>query len=211
MRFVLVGAPDTGKAKIIREVSERSTHRVSYSDSMYSSQADYAVGYLADYRMELALAVERVFQAADDLGINSHVIYSHSLLDNVAYSAIRLISLRDGGASEYTLEKWRALVTIIAVMCRESFKSDHIFFLHSDDEEQATLENALLTVLDSFNLDFTTLDGTEEENIETVNDIIRRCLEESREEDSSSREGESRTVDVDAKEQSRDRHLAQGI
>lgn len=161
MRIVLVGAPDTGKEKLANELSQilscpydagLSAADISWNTLDFKG---YELGLNADYRVEVKLAVDRAFSIqAYDRQV-WHVVYSHTLLDSVAYSTLRMISFQEKESSQYIVDKWMFTTGVIGAMMRDTFKADHIFFLPGGDEE---IEKALQMILDMNDLEYTVLD-----------------------------------------------------
>jgi hypothetical protein len=157
MRVILVGAPDTGKSNLAQELHQALKARdvilvVSGSSNDYMATFGKAVGLLADYRVELSLAVRRAM-AMSDIG---NAIFEGTLLDNVAHAAAKYKRLlEDGGDEEVAYTQWLTM-TLCAKMVRDTWKSDYIIYIHPSDAEpfKADVNEGLLTMLRELNLDY---------------------------------------------------------
>lgn len=168
MRFVLVGAPGTNKGKISRSLS-RSLGLFVHSGMTIPD--GIAVGTLADYRVEIKLAVDRAF-AMQAVGVPT--IYEHTLIDSLAYASLRFMDMRDlNNVDEYTQEKWATVTAIVGAMVRDTFRYDHVFVIEGGDDD---LQKALVVALDAFGVSYSMLSGKYKENLASIKYVIETYL-----------------------------------
>lgn len=123
----------------------------------------YALGPTADYRIELKLALNRALKRTHDLP----VLYTHSLIDNLAYSTFAVARAKDFQAVAIgTAERLVLAMTIISQILTDSFKYEHLFFLHGDfdleeDFEQYELQTLLQMIMDSYELNYSIIEADE--------------------------------------------------
>src|SRR5579864_6164392 len=101
MRFILVGAPGVNKGKLARSVAKNK--KLKYVSGL-TVPSEHAVGVLADYRVELKLATDRCFAT---ISATEDSIFEHSLIDSLAYSSYRFVTVRDY-SDQYNIDKWAA-------------------------------------------------------------------------------------------------------
>jgi hypothetical protein len=108
MIYVLAGAQGTNKLSVAEKL-RAFLNEGECVDGCFSTvldpaiQTDYVVGFLADYRDELHLAVTRARKPSRDLNL----IFTHSLLDNLAYAGVRLTGLFDQDpANTHEIARW---------------------------------------------------------------------------------------------------------
>lgn len=173
MRIVIVGAPDTGKEELAKDLSQVLSCGYDLGLSAAGipwntlDRDGYQLGRNADYRVEVKLAVDRVFAVAAYDKQVWHGIYTHTLLDSVAYSTLRLLSFQEKETSQYMADKWVFTTGIIGAMMRDTFKADHIFFLPGGDEE---IEEALKATLEISDLEYTVLT---DDKLAKVKEVIK--------------------------------------
>lgn len=119
-----------------------------------------ALGLLSDYRTELKIAADR---ATHLHSTDKPVLYTHSLVDSLAYALARIeIQVNAGVGSERTRETWVLTMAVIGVMLRDTFKADETIFLRADFEEesdQAKIQEMLNAVLDGYLFDYTIVEA----------------------------------------------------
>jgi len=103
-------------------------------------------------------------------------LYTHSLLDSLAYSIARVETMATGGAvSEATMERWAVTMATISMMLRDTFKADEVIVLRADFNpdthfEQEQVQRMLLGIVDEFGIDYTLIDVDERADV-AVKDI----------------------------------------
>lgn len=166
MRIVLAGAPDTGKLNLANAICKQ------YSLGLETGVVipkTYVLGRQADYRVELKLASDRAFVSQQHKTQAWHHVYTHSLLDSVAYSTLRLLDFREKDATQYMIDKWIMTTGVIAAMMRDTFEHDHLLFLTGGDKE---ISEMLVTVMDSAELKYTILDQDKDVNFAKAKEVI---------------------------------------
>jgi hypothetical protein len=162
--FYLVGAPGTRKSKIAEELAEHYfDNKLALFDENLSGMS-WALGSVADYRVELKLALNRALQTPSD----KPTLYAHSLIDNLAYISFALSRYNLSGAvSLGTVERAMMTFAIIGTLVTDSFKYDHIFFLTGDfdpneDYDQYQIQSCLQLVLDQYGISYSIIESNEE-------------------------------------------------
>lgn len=174
MRVLIIGAPDTGKRKIAAGVRDKLPDLELQLEPDHS-HPEAALGVMSDYRVELSLALERMWFAQKD-----HTVSTHSLVDSVVYSFNKI----ENGAEYMTgdeIDRWLLTVPLIGSLLADSFKYDHIFFLPGSTEDTAYIEETLQDVLTDFGLSYIELGSDVQENIKVIVETVgtRRDIPES--------------------------------
>jgi hypothetical protein len=134
MRIVIAGAPGVGKNELAVELQSELKKRghslpIAGSSNDYMATFGKAVGVLADYRVEMSLAVRRAFM------MDQPAIFEGSLLDSGAHAAAKYKILFDQKAgSEEELYTWWLTLQIISCMIRDTFSSDYLIYITPTDE-----------------------------------------------------------------------------
>jgi len=161
MRIILVGAPNSGKEDLAIELADLLSidkltfRRIKEGHTMILDEP-LAYGLDADYRTETLVAIERTF----DMQRKDSCVFTHSLIDSVAYSALRLQRMLDwGGVRDETLMTWACTAQQNGNLLRDSFRHDFVFFLTKDydtkkEKEQIILQESLEEVMDAFEIPF---------------------------------------------------------
>jgi hypothetical protein len=158
MRIVLVGAPGTGKDVFSNDLHQALKDKgfvlpIAGSSNDYMAHYGKAVGALADYRIELSLAVRRAISMQD----LENAIFEGSLLDSVAYSAARYKRLIDEDLVDdqvgYT---WWLTMSLITSMLRDTFRADHVIYIKpaNANEFKADINEALLAVMKELKIEY---------------------------------------------------------
>lgn len=135
----------------------------------------YGLGMLADYRAELKIAADRATYLHST---EMPTIYTHSLIDSLAYSLARVdLLVNRGTGTERHRETWALTMGLIGCMMRDTFKADEIFFLTADfDEEtqfdQFKVQEVQTFILDGFGLNYTIIDADKEQAIDDITRVI---------------------------------------
>jgi hypothetical protein len=161
-RFYIVGAKDVGKRPLADDLLERFTGKLAHQDESFIHYGGYAVGTLADYRVEMRIASDRVTLPKYYSDDPKPVIYTHSLIDSLVYSTLRFERLNElESTQQYTLEKAVMVMTMIGTFIRDTFEYDHVFLILTDEPENEAWEEMAQTALDAFEIDHTILRGSE--------------------------------------------------
>lgn len=174
-RFYLVGAPSIGKAKIANELAERFDERLAIFDEHFNTP--WALGTVADYRIELHLALSRFMRDCD-----MPTLHSHSLIDNLAYITYALSRYKLGTVALGTVERAILTMTILGTILRDSFKYDHVFFMRADfdpneDCDQYQLQTILQMILDDYQINYSIID-VDEDAIDKISGVLEGYLSE---------------------------------
>jgi hypothetical protein len=165
MRIVLVGAPNSGKsrlASVLTQKNQSMKRSAPPQDLDKIMGKELAYGMFTDYRVELKLAVDRALE----MERLDHAVYTHSLIDSLAYTARRLNRIANhGGISEDLAVSWVNVLELVSSLAIDSFRSDFIFFVQGGNVEQY---EALREVLDAFQLSYIEVDQVTAENVLNV-------------------------------------------
>lgn len=153
----LVGAPGTNKAQIAQALLARFIPKLAMKDE-HLDETTYALGSVADYRVELKLALERSLERP-----SGATIYTHSVLDNLAYLTFAISRYQMGTVSQETAQRAVLAWTLAGLILTDSFKHDHVFFLQgkfdpNDDYESAELQVILQMILDQYQVSYSIID-----------------------------------------------------
>lgn len=167
LRYYLVGVEGVGKAKLARAMKDK--YGFDVVKGIKAAPAGVALGVLADYRVELQLLANRL----PETQLVGKSVYTHSVIDSLAYIAVRYIGYRDFyGGDDEALQKWSSLALLAGECIKDSFRYDSVFFIKSDNPEDELMQDALESVLVSFDIKFTVLSGNFEDNLKTIGDEI---------------------------------------
>lgn len=164
--FVLVGASGTNKRKIANELAaDHFTEKLAVQNEVFPAYA--ALGFHADYRVELRLASERATRLT---GVDMPTLYTHSLIDSLAYGLARVELQVEAGITD---EKWALTTALVGTMLTDTFKADEILFLMADFDletqfEQAKIQAIQAFILDGYEMNYTIIDAED-----AVDDISR--------------------------------------
>lgn len=172
--FVFVGAPGTNKRRFSNELAaDYFTEKLAVQSESYPSYAP--LGFSADYRIELKIAADR----ATRLGSTEKpMLYTHSLIDSLAYSLARVeVQVNFGAGGERLREVWALTMGICGTMLRDTLKADEILFLTADFDpdthyEQAKIQTLQAFILDAFEYDYTVIDVDQEDAIDDIARVI---------------------------------------
>lgn len=175
--FVLVGAPGTNKLGIANELaSDEFVERLAVHSFFPPA---YGLGLLADYRTELKIAADR---ATHLHRVDMPTIYTHSLIDSLAYSLARVdVQQEFGTLTPSQRDTWSLTMGIIGCMLRDTFKADEIVFLKGDFNidthyDQAKLQEIQSFILDGFAMNYTIIDVEGEGVIDDIATVIRSYI-----------------------------------
>lgn len=152
MRVVLCGAKGAGKSELLKALEAPNIKKWEageYAPTLVPNQldgkyGDWTLDRLADYRVELQLALDR---ATDQ---EQEGIFESSLIDSVAYAATRLsYIINDGIGTDDDQARWEIVVHASARMLRDSVLPDAIIYVPGSDEEPfyEELEDALVATV----------------------------------------------------------------
>lgn len=171
-QFYLVGAPGVGKAKIADALADRFDERLAIFDEHLDTH--WALGIVADYRIELHLALARFLRKSD-----LPTLHTHSLIDNLAYASYAVARYQFGTVLLRTMERAILTTTVLGTILRDSFKYDHVFFIHGDfdpDEDyQSELQAVQQMILDDFQINYSIIDAGPEA-ADQIGDILEGYL-----------------------------------
>jgi hypothetical protein len=171
--FQLVGAYSVGKGTIVEELTQ---HHFTEKLGAYTIADNHVRvnGLLTDYRNEIRLAAKRA------TAIHSSVrpmIYTHSLIDSLAYSLMRVDAQQEANVSERIRETWALTMGLIGCMLRDTHKADETFFIMADFDpathyDQAKLQETLGIILDGYEIPYTILDTDAEGVVDDIATVI---------------------------------------
>lgn len=136
-----MGSKGAGKSQLLNNLSVENLY---YTEDLMTIDCP---GSLADYRAELSLAVSRATFFGWEEGKG---IFESSLIDSVAYSALRYsFILNDGTGDENDLLRWMLTMHTSALMLRDTFTADAVIYVPGNDGEyfNQELESALAEVI----------------------------------------------------------------
>lgn len=160
---------------IAKELGEEFGDSLAIDDDVYLTQgANKALGTFADYRVELALASNRIFRDSE-----GSTLYTHSLIDNLAYASYALLRYElSPGISDESANRLIVLLSIIGVMLKDSFKYDHVFFLTGDFDpndkwDEYNLQAILQMIMDDYQINYSIIDSDDTEAVEKITQTLR--------------------------------------
>lgn len=164
MNIVLVGVPGIGKGQLAQDIhvtlkDEHDTVLPVVPADDYMATFDKAVGALADYRVELSLAIRRAFAMNE----YKEAIYEASLINSVSHAALRYRrGLEDGTMSPDDLFKWWLVLHTTAAMLLDTFKADaKVVYVKAETETDwdEELQEAFEAVMAQADIEYTTVDA----------------------------------------------------
>lgn len=166
MRIIIVSAPDRKKVELAQRVKGNAPHM-----SVFSTRQDPdgpALGSMADYRMELTLAVERMNNILNE----DFSIHTGSLLDTIAHSSVNYTNEVD--TTNEDAAKLFLTAHLASAMLRDSLKHDYVFFVRgSNDEYGEQIEIALELGMIAFGISYVELEMDQmDDNVKLISDII---------------------------------------
>lgn len=167
MRIVLVGAKDSGKRELANKLQEKlGDYKITPSVEDFTDP--FAIGPLADYRTELTIAIDRVYNRYID-----NLIQVNSLIDSFAYSATRLMSVLESD-NRLDITRWLLTNQLIVLLIRDSFETDVILFLESDPKDifDQKINGILKEELNQLNVSYTTLEGNLDEQLRVALEVV---------------------------------------
>lgn len=174
-KIVLVGSTGTGKGDLALQLAAK--FHLDIQQGLPPFEVDPAIGELADYRMEVFLAVARVMNQSQP---SWHTVYTHTLVDSMAYPGVRLQTLLNSDLLTPDDElRWNLTLHTNALMAHDSFASDQVLFLPGNDgtDFSRRLEEALKIVLEEMNTKYVVLDPSLP-HIEQAATIVEELLSE---------------------------------
>jgi len=171
----LVGAPGTKKDEIARALEERFPNNLTYKTENLEN-TPYALGSVADYRIELKLALERSLEKP-----SGATLYTHSVLDNLAYLSFAISRYQMGTVGEETVQRAVLAWTLTGLILTDSFKNDHVFLLQGkfdpeDDYESAELQIILQMILDQYQVNYSIID-VDDDPVEKIAETLGTYLD----------------------------------
>jgi hypothetical protein len=159
MKIVLLGAPGSGKRLFADEWIRRYGYMAQGDVRSWSGGFDFALGPLADYRVEMFLLSRRVVETMNPPHTNT--ISITSLLDSYLYIVRRLEIVSEMGEQFATdMKKWWLLAELAGQILQDTFNPDLIFYLpgNKGDDCAQRIEQLVLLSIDS-GLEVHVLDG----------------------------------------------------
>lgn len=131
----------------------------------------YALGSVADYRVELFKALERSLERP-----SQGTVYTHSVLDNMAYLTFALSRYQMGTVSEDTVQRAVVAWTLAGLVVRDSFKYDHVFLLQKqfdpvEEYDSDEIQTILQMILDEYQINYSLVD-VDEKTVETISETL---------------------------------------
>lgn len=134
-------------------------------DKAYKLENEPATGQLADYRTELRIASDRVWNVHWLNKKSSPSILTHSFIDSVAYPTIRVFNMvNSGSVSEDELFRWEMVLNTNALILRDTLPAIPTIFMPGNDGDlfSAQIETALLSIITDWKIPHDTLTSPEE-------------------------------------------------
>ena len=154
MRIVLFGPEDCGKKAFAKSLKRRYPSlsiapgpEDFYNKIFPNKEKMPALGFLSDYRSEILLASYRACHMVK----NDNMIYTHSVLDNLAY-ALSIVSLKI--QNDTIDEQWTEAFKWMPYLVRDSLMADLVItFNKKEDDELLSLFNQNLKfIVDNYSL-----------------------------------------------------------
>ena len=195
MKVIICGAPHSGKSGLVGALSREGNYLPLFKfqhidEDYYLNSTKFALGILADYRSELKLALNRYEFSYE---YNS-TIQTHSLIDSVAYSALKysLMSQISVYSSLSVINAELTFNTIRAIM-RDSFVYDAVFLTKSTDPAtdpaDEELRDILVQTMDFYNISYTELSGDIQVDVKTIKSAIKSWVDNEQNGDSKQPDG----------------------
>jgi len=146
VRVALVGVSGAGKRNYADQIRELIPHLdISTQPQPWH---DEALGALADYRVELRLAIQRAYASLN----LDHIIFTHTLVDSLAYVHIRQRNVIEGNDDQRL--RWAITGETVGLLFGDSFSADFVFYLPptTDDPWTLDLDRALHLVMDFYEI-----------------------------------------------------------
>ncbi len=94
-------------------------------------------------------------------------LYTHSVLDNLAWLSFALSRYRAGTVSSETIQRAVLAWTLTGLILSDSFRNDHVFFLQGefdpdDDYESHEMQTILQMILDEYQVNYSVIDINDE-------------------------------------------------
>jgi hypothetical protein len=160
-RIVLVGAPDSGKTLLAEKIRDRNPHLTRQKPM----DLDAAFGLMADYRVELQVALDRMWFIQDE----EFSVSTHSLLDSAVYSLMKLQMAIETGHSETSIRAAEITALVAISILIDTFRYDVICFLPGGDEEIST---GLLDILAFENLPYIEMSGNADVDADEITRLV---------------------------------------
>ena len=170
-----MGAPDTGKEKIALALQERFADKILYENEELD-KIKYALGSMADYRVELNLALQR--SLAERTG---PTLYTHSVLDNLAYLSFAISRYQLGTVGQDTIQRAVMAWTLTGLILADTFKYGHVFLLQKDfdsdlEYESHELQIILQMILDQYQVNYSIID-VKDDPVEKIAETLEASLQ----------------------------------
>lgn len=173
-KIIVVGAPGAGKSSLKSLIQQSNSNPYTKVWSGGSSSD----GFLNDYRDELKLATTRVNWGKEPwcstiFASDKNIVLTHSLLDSVAYTTVRLYHMvNSGSVSEMEQLRWVQTLNINTLLLFDSLPICPIIFLRGNDGESFSedLESVFSIILNEWN--FPHLELTNPEDAATMIDKV---------------------------------------
>jgi hypothetical protein len=160
-RYYFVGVPDIGKYEAAVKLHELVG--LPAISGWLPLEEDQPVGLLADYRTEILVAAHRAVR--NDGGL----IYTLSLIDSLAYTAVRCSAVSQAAGNELDEQgiRWFSALGIITQMARD-WNRDGALFLYIPlresvvfDDDTRALDETLVAAMREYDVRYKTIDPTE--------------------------------------------------
>lgn len=177
MNYVLLGVPGQEKQKLADLVQERLPHLRVFGDAtslVYRHR--YALGSLADYRIELHLALERALGLISAKADGTDMFVIGSPIDNLAYAAVNYSESQDTILTDKEQLTWAATINLIYLMLVDSFDVDLVFYLplkEREDTVRGAVDALYSDILEELKIDdYVVLDGVSEQTADLCAKMI---------------------------------------
>ena len=161
LRYYLVGAPDSGKSVVTEKLSTKLEIPGTSGWFPGGISEEYAEGLSADYRVELWIAAGRAMYNYGNM------IFTHSLLDSLAYASVRCSAALQAAGGDLSPQSVRWLTTLGAISrMAHDWKKDDALFLYlpysgNDDDSQA-LDDTLVAAMREYDVAYEVINPEEE-------------------------------------------------
>lgn len=201
----LVGGPGSGKTELAEALAERLEKEGTFPTLVVDDYAqsagehiDAAIGFRADYYVNLAIAIERIARekkAETEVGEDGAVITAGSLLETSVYTAMqferRNAMIKDEAVKQDMLRRVEATLKTLACFYMDSFFYDCVFYCpptDQTDEEFKTFDKNLQASFQAFYLNPVYI--LKSEGVENrVNEMLEHLKKVEEAEDESDAEG----------------------
>lgn len=155
MRVAIVGAPKTGKTKLLKKSFSDINPSFDNIPQNLTKRSELAIGFPSDYRTEMILAGERLEKMIKSFNYDD-CVFTSTILDSLAYARVRQLVDEEVQNDQFLMGRTMALIDIIYHAMLNTFKFDKVIFLPytGKDEKSLLISGALQECMDHFEVKY---------------------------------------------------------